>query len=333
MQLNFRQGIIRHQTGLSGPAWLQKSNLNGTTVDINANTEPVVFTIAHYNANYLFEETKTISAAWGSGSNGSINSPLVASGQTQYLFWDIDLASGQMTRGWTLVSPTISPTAPVNPVDDTHWFDTTLNRTRVFKYKPNNNGVWVDKIRLFACIYDQNANLIPMPIGSQVGISNGNWLAGSVIHGVNNKPLKQADGTFVTTESNLIINNTSGQNIKFDAALVFAQAQEEIPKFYLVKFEPNRRVSLAKSSDMNSFVSGLVIEDLHQEEVGQIITNGSVRNEQWNFPLSQINRPLFCGATGEITLIPPTVGILQQVGLVSDTDSIYLNIFPPVRLR
>jgi hypothetical protein len=172
-----------------------------------------------------------------------------------------------------------------------------------------------------------------MPIGSQVGIGGNNYYAGNLIFGVNNKPLKQSDGTFVTTESNLIVSNTSGQNVKFDMALVYAQAREEIPKFYLVKFEPDRRIGLAKSSDRNSFVSGLSTQDLHQEEVGQIITNGVVRNEQWNWAPTQINKPLFCGPTGEITLVPPTAGILQQVGFVYDQDSIYFNLYPPVRLR
>lgn len=333
MKISFRQGIIRRQTSLTGPEWLKKTSLTGNTIDLNANGEPVVFTIAHYNANYLFEETHSITAAWGGGTVGSINSPLVPVGQTQYLFWDIDLATGALTRGWTLISPVVSAQPPVNPAPDTHWFDTTNTRMRVFRQNGANPGNWIDKVRLFAGVYDQNANLQPMPIGSQVGLINGNWSAGNLIFGVNNKPLKQSDGTFVSTESDLIVSNTGGQNVKFDAALAYAQAAEEIPKFYLVKFDPDRRISLAKSSNQQSFVSGLSIGDLHQEEVGQIITNGVIRNEQWGWTPSQINKPLFCGPTGEITLTPPTAGILQQIGFVYEQDAIYLNLFPPVRLR
>ena len=333
MQLTFRQGIIRHQTTITGPEWLQKSSLTGTTIDLNANSEPVVFTVSHYGSNYLFEETRSIVAAWGGGNEGSINSPLVATGQTQYLFWDINLATGGLTRGWTLVPPIISATEPVDPLPDTHWFDTVNTRMCVYQTNHGGHGTWINKIRLFAAVYDQNATVIPMSIGSQVGIDSGNYYAGNLIFGVNNKPLKQSDGTFVTTESNLIVSNTSGQNVKFDMALVYAQAREEIPKFYLVKFEPDRRIGLAKSSDRNSFVSGMSTQDLHQEEVGQIVTNGVIRNEQWNWTPMQINRPLFCGPTGEITLVPPTAGILQQVGFIYDQDSIYLNLYPPVRLR
>lgn len=333
MKLNFRQGIVRHQTALTGPNWLQKTSLTGASIDLNAGDEPVVFTTAHYGANYVFEETRTIVGAWGSGVPGSNNSSLIANGQTQYLFWDIDLATGAVTRGWTLIPPIISSIEPTNPLADTHWFDLLNTRMRVFRKTGNAPGQWQDKVRLFAAKYDSSANIIPFPIGSQVGISDGNFGGGNLILGTNNKPLKQSDGTFVTTESDLIIQQTSGQSVKFDMALVFAQASEEIPKFSLVSFQPKRKIGLASSNNTTSFVSGLVVEDLHQEEIGQVITNGVVRNEQWDWLPTQINKPLFCNASGQLRLTPPTVGVVQQVGFVYDQDSIYLNLFPPVRLR
>jgi hypothetical protein len=332
MKIPFRQGIIRYQTNLSAPDFLRKTSLSGTSIDLIVSPVPTVFTIAHYGANYLFEETRTIVGAWGGGVPGSMNGPLVAVGQTQYLFWDVDLATGELTHGWTLLSPVISPEPPPSPQNDQHWFDTANTRMRVFRQPGSSPGIWQDKVRLFAAVYDHNANIIPMPIGSQVGITGGQWSAGNLILGVNNKPLKQSDGTFVTTESNLIIYQTSGQNVKFDMALVFAMASEEIPKFYCVSFQPDRRVGLASSNNINSFVSGIVVEDLHENEVGQIITNGVVRNEQWNWSPADINKPLFIGAAGNLRLTPPSVGVVQQVGFVYDQDSIYFNLFPPVRL-
>jgi hypothetical protein len=333
VKISFREGIIRHQTPISGPDWLQKTSLSGNSIDLNASTEPTVITFAHYGANYLFEENRTVVGAWGGGAVGSVNGPLVAHGQTQFLYWDVDLATGALTRGWTLVPPIISSTEPTSPQADTHWFDLINARMRVFRKPGSSPGSWQDKIRLFAATYDSNAILIPFPLGSQVGLVGGNWNAGNLLLGVNNKPLKQSDGTFATTESELIVHQTSGQNVKFDMALVYAQAAEEIPKFYLVSFQPNRRIGLASSNNMTNFVSGIVVEDLNQEEVGQVITNGAVRNEQWNWLPDQINKPLFCGVSGELKLTPPTVGVVQQVGFVYDQDSIYLNLFPPVRLK
>lgn len=335
MKITFRQGIIRHPTQLTGPDWIQKTSLSGTSVDLNVvQDEPVIITFAHYSANYLFEEAHSVVGAWGSDIVGSVNGPLTASGQTQYLFWDVDLATGQLTRGWTLVPPVVSPEPPVNPAPDTHWFDTTQTRMRVFRQpNPQIAGNWQDKIRVFAAVYDSNSQLIPYQIGTQVGIEGDIWGAGNIILGANNKPLRQSDGTFANTESNLIVYQTSGQNVKFDMALVYAQADEEIPKFSLVSFKPNRRIGLASYLNTNTFISGLIVENLYQDEVGQIITNGVVRNEQWNWTPSQINKPLFCGITGEISLTPPQVGVSQQIGFVYDQDSIYVNLFPPIRLR
>jgi hypothetical protein len=335
MRINFRQGIVRHQTSLSGPQWIQKTSLSGNSIDINAQTEPVIITFAHYGANYIFEESRSVVGAWGTGPHGSTNAPLTALGVTQYLYWDVDLATGALTRGWTLLNPVIAAAEPPNPANDQHWFDMTNTRMRVFRQPGSSPGSWQDKVRLFAAVYDQSAVLAPYPLGSQVGLTSTNlqWNCGNLILGTNNKPLKQSDGTFVTTDSDLIIHQTSGQNVRFDMALVFAQASEEIPKYFLVSFQPDRRIGLASSDNIFSFVSGIVVEDLHQEEVGQVITNGVVRNEQWNWTPGQINRPLFCGPTGELRLSPPLVGYVQQVGYVYDQDSIYMNLYPPVRIR
>ena len=332
MKIEFRQGIIRHQTSLSGVGWLQKTSLSGNTIDLNAQTEPVIFTAAHYGANYLFEESHTVIGAWGSGTPGSNNAALTP-GEQHWLYWDIDLATGGLSRGWTKIAPFISATEPTSPVHDSHWFDLVNTRMRVFRKVGDNPGAWQDKIRVFAGVYNTASTVVPYPLGTQVGISGGQWNVGNLILGANNKPLKQSDGTFVTTESSLIIQQTSGQNVKFDMVLVYAQASEEIPKFHLISFQPNRRIGLASSNNTTSFVSGIVVEDLHQEEVGQIVTNGVIRNEQWNWSTADINKPLFCGPTGELRLNPPTVGAVQQVGFVYESDAIYLNLFPPVRLR
>lgn len=333
MKLTFRQGIIRTRSTITAPQFLQKSSLTGSSVDLIISPEPVVFTTAHGSANYLFEETKSITGAWGTGALGSVNGPMTEIGETQYLYWDINLATGELTRGWTIVPPIVTSSEPTDPEVDTHWFDTVSTKMKVYKKPTNSEGYWQDKVRLFAGTFDASGRVTAYPIGSQVGITNGQFSAGNIILGANNKPLKQADGTFVTTETDLIIYQTSGQNVKFDMALVFAQASEEIPKFFLVTFQPDRKIGLASSTNTTSFVSGIVVEDLYQDEVGQVITNGVVRNEQWNWTTSQINKPLFCGPSGQVTLTPPAFGVVQQIGFVYDQDSIYLNLFPPVRLR
>lgn len=319
MELNFRQGILKRQSDITNTSiFIQKTSLDGRYLDLIVSPDPTVFTISHLSSNYLLEETRTVEKAWG---------PMEPTGDTQYLYWDVSLLDASLTRGFTLLPPAISSTEPVNPQPDQHWYDLESN-----VYKVWTNGRWQTKLRCFAATYDRNANIIPFPIGSHVNITNGNFTAGNIILGKNNKPLRDSDGTFVTSESNLIIARTSAEAVKFDSVLAFAEAVENIPKYSLVTILPRRKVVLSSFLRTDRHIHGLVSSDLNPGEVGQIISNGVVRNEQWNFSEQSIGKPLFCGPAGEITLTPPISGILQQIGYVYDTDAICLNFYAPVVL-
>lgn len=319
MELNFRQGILKRQADLTNtPIFIQKSSLDGRYLDLIVSPDPTVFTISHFTANYLVEETRSVTKAWG---------PMEPTGDTQYLYWDVSLLDASLTRGFTLVPPITSAAEPTNPVNDQHWYDTVNCVTKVFL-----NSKWQVKLRCFAGIYDRNANVIASPMGTHVGINTGTHFAGNIVLGKNNKPLRDSDGTFVTSESNLIIARTSAEAVKFDSVLAFAEANENIPKFSLVTILPRRKIALASFLHIDRQIHGAVVNDLNPGEVGQIITNGLIRNEQWNFTESQIGKPLFCGPSGQFTLSPPISGILQQVGFVYDTDAVYLNLFSPIIL-
>jgi hypothetical protein len=226
-----------------------------------------------------------------------------------------------------MLPPIVSGSEPTNPQNDQHWFDLNEGVYKVFL-----SNKWQVRLRCFAAIYDRNATIVPYPIGSQVGLNNTRCFAGNILLGKNNKPLRDSDGTFVTSESNLVVTRTSAETIKFDSILTYAEAAENIPAFSLVSFSNTRKVTLASFLDTKKIIHGIVTSDLSPGEVGQIISNGLIRNEQWNFQASEIGKSLFCGASGEITTIPPISGILQQVGFVYDTDSVYINLFAPVKL-
>lgn len=334
MQLSFRQGIIRYQVPQSGPTLLQRTAGSQTSVDLLVvPNEPVLITFAHYTANYTATENNTVIGAWGSGAIGSTNGPLPMN-QTEYLFWDIDLATGALTRGWTLYPPLYTSTKPTNPQNGQMWFDNINTVWWVYTQHGNAPGVWQNKIRVFAGVYQSNGILVPMPLGSQVHPAiNGHFDAGNIILGTNNSPLKNSDGTFVTTATKLIVQETSGQNVSFDAALAYGEAAEDIPAFYLVSFRPHKLIGLASNLNYTSFVSGIVTEPLYEEEVGRVVINGIVRSDQWDWPSSSINAPLFCGPSGQVTLTPPPIGVSQQIGVVYDTDAINLNIGQAVRIR
>ncbi len=314
MQVQFRQGIARYQTDvLHTPTFLQKST-SGDYVDLNVSPDPTIIIFAHKTANYVVEEIKSVTQAWGPYGAG-----------TTYLYWDVNLITGVLTRGMTVVAPIYAGTPPTTPVPDQHWFDTTETVMRVW-----NGTKWIDKIRVFAGYITSGGILHPYVFGSQAGI-NGEFEAGNIILDSYNKPLRQSDGTFVTSVTSLILTSSS-KSVKFEAEVFSGMATEPIPMFSFVRVQPGRRIGLARHDDIMSRISGIVTEDLYTNEVGNVVTDGLVRNEGWTFSDAEVNRPVFCGLHGEVTTTPPSYGVLQAAGYVYDTDAIYINVQVPIIL-
>lgn len=319
MQLTFRHGIIRRQTDiLNTPTFLRKSSPAGNYIDLIVSPDPTVITMSHGESNYLIEESKTVTQAWG---------PFAVLGQTQYLFWDVSLLDGSITHGYTLLPLMVTGNTPAAPAVDQHWFDLNDMVMKVW-----NGTKWTIKLRLFAATYDSSAIILPFPLGTQVGISNVENKAGNIMLARDNKPLRNSVGEFVTTESSLTISHASAESVKFETAVIHAGATEYIPKFSLVSFIGPRQMALASSNNVSRYVSGIVLEDFYEGEVGIVIPSGVVRNDQWSFTHDQIGKPVFCSMTGEITLTPPTSGISQIAGQVHDADTIYMNILTPTIL-
>lgn len=318
MKLKFRQGIVRHQSDIAGTAtFVRKNGQDGAFVDLICDNGPVQFAIAHFGTDYLFEILATVPKAWGPIQNN----------RTAFLYWDVSLLNASITYGVTYLSPYISINAPINPTTDQHWFDTTLNAMKVW-----NGRAWTAKLRCFAALYDSSAILTPKSIGSQIGVPNGNFDAGFVILGKNSYPLRDSDGTFITTESNLIVANNSSEDVKFDAALQFAEALEFIPEYSLVSYTAPGKVSLSSFMNLTHQVNGMVRRDAWTGEIVKVFSHGVVSNQQWSYTTNQIGLPLFCGLHGEITLVPPPDGISQMIGYVYNTQSIYMAILTPTRL-
>jgi PKD repeat protein len=317
MRLFFRQGIVRYQTDINAqPTFLQKSPLDSAYIDLVVSPDPTVIAFAHKNADYVFEEAKTVRNAWGPFSGST----------TRYLFWDINLLTAELTRGHTTLPPVYSGVSPASPATDQHWYDTLQNQLRVWS-----GTKWIDKIRVFAGVYSSSAILKPFAIGSQAGII-AETEAGNLLLDVFNKPLRNSDGSFVTTKDSLSVVGVATKKVKFETEVLNLMALEGIPRFSLVQVRPGRRCVLAKSTDRMSRVAGVSTEDLFQGEVGCIVSAGLLRSSSFLFPPAAVNRPVFCGPSGELTTVPPTAGVLQQVGFVYDTDAVYFNIFPSITL-
>lgn len=308
MRLTFRQGILRYQTDVyATPSFLQK---NGEFIGLVVSPDPTVIVFAHKAATYIVEETKSAPKAWGpfTGSN------------TRYLYWDINLLDGSLSRGHTGFEPIFSAYEPSNPGDDQHWYDKSNHVMKVWA-----NGRWIEKIRVFAATYA--SKILPFPLGTQAG-ETGEFDGGNLVRDEYGKPLRQSNGTFVTTTTNLSIATTATNTVSLEGTVITGMAKENIPKFSFIQIDQDKRLKLARSDEWRSRVIGIASEDFYASEIGKVITDGLVQNDQWNWPVESTGNPIFCGVTGEISILPPEHGVSQVCGYIFDRHSIFIRIHP-----
>lgn len=91
MRVNFRQGIISHQTNF---LTISGSGGSPVNIDLNTNVRPTTITIAHVDRNYLFSEINPVDAAWTVPSTGS-----------RWLYWDFNPLTFERSFGVTDKEP------------------------------------------------------------------------------------------------------------------------------------------------------------------------------------------------------------------------------------
>ena len=143
MKIGFRQGIVRCALESNGlPAFLA---VNGTSVMLDVNSsqsyKSVLITFAYGNTNYLYEEKAQIANAW---------TPLVPN-RVNYLYWELDSATGHIVRGITTIKPILYGPQPTSPVINQHWYDDVNGFMRLW-----NGSQWIKTIRVFAGKVDSN---------------------------------------------------------------------------------------------------------------------------------------------------------------------------------
>ena len=124
MKLNFRQGLVGFQASASLQQFLIQSATSGF-VDLIVSPTPTIATFAHGQSNYLLKIDTSIPQAWG---------PMIP-GVDNYLFWDINLMTGQVTRQITTLAPAVGPTAPALAVEGQMWFDTVNTKIARLPYR------------------------------------------------------------------------------------------------------------------------------------------------------------------------------------------------------
>ena len=336
MKLPFRQGIVKYtSTNDKIPTFLYNNRLD-TYVTLIANTNNVLITFAHNDVDYLFEEKTSIDNAWGP----------FATNIKYWLYWDIDVKTGKRTFGSTTNEPLVSENIPENPSDDQHWFNlkdnhiiTYDNETNTNHYKKISknamyvweNEQWTQRIRVFAGTY-RNGDISINSLSSQVGLYE-QCNAGYILYDDTDTPTQQArlDGTykFLTTESHFYKSKSATTTVSLDPIVHYGKASSALSKFDFVALEGNDSFIKA-SSAANALLPaiGILETNIPVDNNCVAVTNTNIENPAWNFTDDPAT-PVYLTPTG-ISTIPPTAGLIQQVGYVVNHNTIFVDISNPV---
>lgn len=312
MRLSFRQGIVAAPNGFL--------TLNNSTVNLTIPASDLaLITFADGDSNYLLSERFTVTSAW--------SGPFTAGSQSYWLYWDIDVTTGQRTFGHTLLSPVDGATPPTDPRNDQHWFDTVANKMKVWNSAA---GRWVPRIRVFAAKLISGSILTSMSInspayvGTQIGsLQNQPNASGALVFDINGSPLRRSNGTFFTTEDVAVAGIASSSQVKLGGICINAVATENIPAYSVVNFTDFNKISLARNIEVTPGVYGLIEVDATTGSVVNVVTEGVVTNLQWDWTSAGVNAPLYVGSTGELTATPPPSPIMA--GTVIDKHTVLLR--------
>jgi len=317
MRLNFRQGLISFQQVGSQPYFLIPGNSN--FVSLNISPAAFVATIAHGSSDYLLKFDSAIQNAWG---------PMIG-GQNNYLYFQINLVSGEITRGLTALEPISSITEPVGAAPNQMWFD--LNQA-VMKVRTA-DGRWIVSPRLVVgVVLNGNTGTIAhYTVGSSVGL-NTESKPGFLLYDTMGRALRTQSGELLTSDTEVRVRNSStsaGVLTNPINNFIPVRATEAIPAMRLVYFTGPDTVGLASSNPALIIPQnpvGLCEVSLAQNEAGVIVQAGEVTWEQWNWAPSDCGKPVYCGFNGEITLTRPQSIQAFRVGYVKNAKTILFGI-------
>lgn len=309
MQVPYTQGVLKGQTTLPSNARLFLQ-ADGAYVDVYVTDMKLVAVAAHKSKNYLIEEPFNVSNAWG---------PLPLATQT-YLFWDIDVATGVQTRGFTTVAPQYGPTTPSTVTNGLHYFNTT---DRVMYY--GSGGTWIEKIRVFAGLATVSGLIAPHPFASQVGLT-GEVTAGYIIYGLNNRALKDpVDGTFVNTGSGFKIKLGDFDNVvALDVEQEYMIAAEPIPGGSFVAVATPGAIVVADPA-LDRWASGYVRQATGSGGSVRIIPHGIVYDDTFSFNLADIGKLLWLEPGGTLSAVRPATMVAQALGVIRGEHSLFIS--------
>src|ERR1017187_3694292 len=284
MQIPYRQGVLRGQIDA---IYLTKQYLQRDVSYVNINVIPTNLqaVAAHKNKNYLIQEPEIVNHAWGPMSTGV----------DCLLYWDVNTATGAVTRGFTTAGFTYGLVLPSSPILDQHWFNVGSWVMNVW-----DGTNWIEKIRVFAGTFNSTSGIVSEAFASQINDATQS-IAGYILYDLNARGvIDPSDETFVNTGDGLTVQlGAFTMPLSLDNSVAYMIASEPIPDKSLVSIAGQNRVGLASISS-GRLAIGMVEAGVVTGSTVRLTFSGIIYNDQWNFDVSLMGRPIYLGENGAL---------------------------------
>lgn len=278
MYIQFDQGVI------TCPSNFLKRMNNGIGIDTNAQHIMGVISTGDQYVLMLEPISNQVLIAWTDITDAALS---------YWLFWDINIATGQRTYVSTNIEPIKAYQAPQAPIVGQMWFDTNA---RV--YKEWNGSAWVRKLRLQAGIVRPGFAITQTAVGPY--LDNPRVVdAGFILFDRELKAIRQGS-KFVTTNDPLITDVSTIHGFKLDQGVTFVQAGENLSKFTVVKLDTHGAAVAADPSDLADGIVGITTNDAMSGEAVNLALDGLLSNPEWMFNVTELSRYVYMTAGGQL---------------------------------
>lgn len=305
MNLDFQQAIITYPTAGVLQTFLSKV---GDYVSLQTANGHIDLTFSHGTENYLLTEASDVPNAWG---------PLPSSTNC-WLYWDINLRTAVRTFGFTTLQPIYSPTLPIAPIDDQHWFNTSTKKMYVYVSGNFRECIRVFAAKIFSTTFTPLGSGFPTHpyAGTQAGLTFPDVATGRILVDDSGKPIKRVDGRFFTTESDFFVNGSPVNIIRLESSVITGTALETMAKYHVVAYTQFGQINLAEYDNTGTTTIAMVMEDLITGQTGTTCIQGHITNPSWNW--TTVGIPLWISTSGELIEIDPHLSdpLTYQIGRV-----------------
>ena len=282
MIIDFRQGIVDYDT----TTFPFLASGGGSIISLEIGTRPITLTVAQLTNNYTFQETANVNNAW-TGLNPT---------GTSWLYWDFNSATLVRTFGFTTLRPVAQATAPLSPVTGQMWYNTSTFHNYVYQF-----GGWTEVLRVLAAEYIGNAappfrfisegDQPPLAVhvpdfrGTQIGVNQVNVATGFPLYDFNGVVIRQSNGTFLTTESEMFAQGAAitGVRLESNVYTAFSSDVSTIPAYGIVADQPTGLFQLGSYNDAGTTAIGMALQDIPAGGSGAILLEGTITNVLWNW--------------------------------------------------